>query len=310
MAADVAPTDGGSAGLPEAAQRRLGHGPWSSSLSVADFASSVALGIEPVGFVQGYAVVTWRYVSGYAGRPVGYRTFTGYPNLGDTGDYMEQWRCPHGFVGGEHRMFGYNFEQVWVEQAWRQGYGLAFGRMLEEAVGLGAHGVIGLVDDMTPLAGTGAEEFSIRGTAVVVPGAKPPPRPFTTFLAGQRLVKLLEAGFMPVSVVAVSSAVQMWGYCMTAYQMVGSAASWSGGVAGVTSIDQVDRAQRAVRELAREHARAELGGDTLHGVSLQVSEREIGEADLSLQCVLKGTRVRRFKDFDPLPPPTPVVRLT
>jgi len=35
----------------------------------------------------------------------------------------------------------------------------------------------------------------------------------------------------------------------------------------------------------------------------------IGEGDLAIQCTIKGTRVRRFKDFDPMAHPEPVVRL-
>ena len=64
----------------------------------------------------------------------------------DTGGYSETYRCPHGFVSNEHRTWGQNLEQPWVEHAWAQGYGTAFDRMLEEAGELGAHGVIGVVD--------------------------------------------------------------------------------------------------------------------------------------------------------------------
>ena len=35
----------------------------------------------------------------------------------------------------EHRTWGQNLEQPWVEEAWAQGYGAAYGRMLEEADG-------------------------------------------------------------------------------------------------------------------------------------------------------------------------------
>ena len=121
--------------------------------------------------------------------------------------------------------------------------------MVEEAAALGAHGVVGVADAMTPLPGTGAVEFSIKGTAVTVPGAPRPDRPFSTFLSGQRLAKLIEAGFVPVSAVAACSSVQMISYCITRYQLAGTAAgNWSGamsgGVAGVHSIVQVGKAQR------------------------------------------------------------------
>jgi hypothetical protein len=212
-------------------------------------------------------------------------------------------------VGPDHRAWGCNFEQGWVESNWWTGFGTAYRRMLEEAAGLGAHGVIGVVDDMHHLAGTGAAEFAFMGTAVVVPGAARPSTPFATYLAGQRLAKLVEAGYVPVAIVGALSSVQMFGYCVTRYQMDGGAgASW--GVAGVSSIDQVSAAQRAARHLVREQARSQLGGDMLHGASFEQTDREIGESSLAIQCLLKGTRVRRFGDFDPLERPEPVVRLT
>ncbi len=296
--------------LPEAAGRRLGSGAWSSGLSVPDFASCLSMGMDPVGFVQGYAVMQWSwYASSYVG------TLGGPPAPTGAGQYSESWQCPHGFVGGDHRMYGFNYEQTWVESNWTNGWTLAYQRMVDEAEAIGAHGIIGVVDDMHHLSGTGAAEFQIRGTAVTVPGADPPPRPFTTFLAGQKLVKLVEAGFVPVSVVASLASVQMMGYCITHYQMAGTTAgNWSGtmsgGLGGVHSITQVGKAQRAARHLARERVRHQLGHDTLHGASLEQFDHEVGEGDLAIQCLIKGTRVRRFKDFDPLPVPDAVVRLS
>lgn len=309
----VSGPDGGTPDevLPEAAGRRLGHGAWSSGLSVPDLATSLALGFEPVGYVQGFSVRQWRWV-GYYGTGLGQSVGMGgigLPPVG-SGQYSEGWRCPHGFVSGEHRVYGYNFEQAWVEQSWAEGWGAAYTRMIEEAEALGAHGVIGVADDMHYLAGTGAAEFSIRGTAVVVPGASRPSRPFSTFLAGQRLAKLIEAGYAPVGVVAALSSVQMFGYCITRLQLSGTGAgTWSGGAPRVGAIVQVGKAQRAARHLARERLRRQLAGDTLHGATVREFEQEIGEGDLAIHCTIKGTRVRRFKDFDPMPEPEPMVRL-
>ncbi|MGH9090138.1 MAG: heavy metal-binding domain-containing protein [Acidimicrobiales bacterium] len=311
-AAGDGPGDDAAGGphLPEAAARRLGSGAWSSGLSIVDFASCLSSGMEPLGFVQGFSVMQWSWYAGTFSRTMG-----GLPGRPAPGQYSEGWQCPHGFVGGEHRMYGYNFEQTWVEESWSTGWGLAYGRMVDEAESLGAHGVIGVVDEMQHLSGTGAAEFRIRGTAVAVPGAPRPSRPFTTLLSGQRLAKLVEAGYVPVSVAAAMSSVQMFGYCITHYQLAGSAAgnwsgSMSGGIAGVHSIVQVGRAQRAARHLARERVRQQLGGDVLHGASVEQFENEIGEGDLAIQCLIRGTRVQRFKDFDPLPEPEPVVRLS
>ena len=299
--------------LPEAAERRLGTGAWSSGLSVADFASCLSLGMEPAGFVQGFAVMQWSwYAGGYYRSGGGFGGGFGWTVPTGPGQYAEEWRCPHGYVGAEHRTYGFNAEQTWLENSWAEGWGLASQRMVEEAAEAGAHGIIGIVDDMHYLTGGGTAEFRISGTAVRVPGAPPPPRPFTTFLSGQRLTKLLEAGFMPVSVAATLSSVQMIGYCITHYQLAGTGTgTWmSGGLSGVNSIAQVNKAQRAARHLAREHIRKQIGNDSLHGATFEQFEHEIGEGDMAVQCTVKGTRVRRFKDFDPLPDAEPVVRLT
>lgn len=302
--------------LPEAASRRLTGGAWSSGLSVSDFAAGLEMGLEPLGFVQGYAVLQW---STYMGAPMGMgrlgMTRGAWWGQGQSGRYVEQWPCPHGFVSAEHRMYGANVEQTLVESTWAAGWNLARSRMVEEAAALGAHGVVNVSDDVQSFVGPGTVEFGCRGTAVCVPGSRTPPAPFTTYLSGQRLAKLFEAGFAPVSVVAAFSSVQMIGSCITHYQLAGTqAGTWygpgAGGTAGVAPIAQVNRAHAAVRRLVRERIRAQLGSDMLQGASLEESEREIGEGDFVVESLLKGNRVRRFKDVDPLPGPIPVVPLT
>ncbi|MDA8310068.1 MAG: heavy metal-binding domain-containing protein [Actinomycetota bacterium] len=304
-------------GLPEAATRRLAEGAWSSGLSVADFASCLDMGMQPVGYVQGYAVLQWSWYMTTGGFGMGLGGFGGgwTSSPQRRGQYVEQWQCPHGFVSAEHRMYGANYELTWLEDSWASGWGLATGRMVEEAKALGATGVVGVLDAMRPLVGGAMVEFSASGTAVVVPDIPRPATPFSTYLSGQRLAKLIEAGFAPVSVVATLSAVRMLGYCITHYQLAGSGVgTWYGqgaaGVSGVGPVDQVNRAEAAARRIARERVRSQLGTDLLHGATLERSEREIGEGDLSIQCTLKGNRVRRFKEFDPLPEAVPVVRLT
>lgn len=320
----MTPAQDAEPGLPEAAARRLSGGAWSSGLSVTDFASCLDMGMRPLGFVQGYAVMQWSWymtTGGFAGLGYGGGAF-GSGAFGSgwgasqrrRGQYVEQWQCPHGFVGAEHRTYGMNYELTWLEQSWATGWGSAIERMVDEATSLGATGVVGVVDDMRPLVSANTVEFRASGTAVAVEGTPRARSPFTTYLSGQRLAKLFEAGFAPVSVVATLAAVQMLGYCITNYQLAGTAqVGWYGtgrGAGGVGAIDQVNRAQAAVRRLARERIRTQLGGDVLHGASLEMSEREVGEGDLSIQCRLKGSRVRPFKEFDPLPHPAPVVPLT
>jgi len=232
------------------------------------------------------------------------------PGQQNNGGYAETYRCPHGYVSNEHRMWGQNVEQTWVEQAWSDGYGSSYHRMLEEAQSLGAHGVIGVADRVTNLADTGTTEFHFMGTAVTVDDGPPPAGgvPWTTYLAGQRLTKSIEAGFMPIAVVATMASVRVWAYCMTEYLMEGSR-GW-GGPTSPYEVEQVSKAHMAVRQLARKHVREQLMGDTLHGAQIEVVNRELSAGDEVIDCTLRGNRMRRFKDFDVVPPPRPTVRLT
>ena len=296
--------------LPEAAVRRLESSSFSSGLSVPDFAACLDLGLKPVALVQGFCVMQW----GWYGPGSGGGAMRGMsPYMGGQqtpGSYSETYRCPHGFVSNEHRSWGQNLEQPWVEQAWAQGYGTAYARMLEEAGTLGAHGVIGVLDRVSNVADNGTTEFHFLGTAVTVEGGPPPAGgvPWSTYLAGQRLTKSIEAGFMPVAVVAALASVRVWAYCMTEYYMEGSMGGW-GSTSGPALVEQVSKAHMAARQLARKHVREQLEGDELHGATMDVAARELSQGDEVIDCTLRGNRVRRFKDFDPVVLPRPTVRL-
>jgi uncharacterized protein YbjQ (UPF0145 family) len=297
-----------SADLPEAAIRRLDAGSFSSGLSVPDFAACLDLGLQPVGLVQGFCVMRWGWYMAGSGYMRGMNPYSSGQQ--GAGAYAETYQCPHGFVSAEHRMWGQNLEQTWIEEAWSEGYGSAYTRMLEEATEAGAHGVIGVVDRVTHLADTGTTEFHFLGTAVNVENGPPPAdgKPWTTYLAGQRLTKSIEAGFMPVGVVASMASVRVWAYCVTEYLMEGNR-GW-GGPTSPYEVEQVSKAHMAVRQLARKHVRQQLAGDMLHGARIQVVKRELAQGDEVIDCTLRGNRMRRFKDFDVVPPPRPTVRLT
>ena len=294
--------------MPGEAGRRLESGSFSSGLSVPDFAACLAMGLRPVGLVQGFCAMQWGWYG--AGSPY-LRGLSPYAAPGASrGLYVEHYGCPHGFVSAEHRPWGQNYEQPWIEEAWAQGFGSAYDRMVEEASGAGAHGVIGVTDSVRHLADASVTEFHLMGTAVVVEGGPPPAhgRPWTTYLAGQRLAKLFEAGFVPVSIAAVLTSVRIWANCVTEYLMEGGMYSWGG--YGPHEIDQVAKAHMTAVALSREKVRAQLHGDTLHGARLDTVRREIGAGDGVVECTLAGTRVRRFKAFDPVVPAKPTVRLT
>ena len=108
-----------------------------------DFAACLQMGLEPVGFVQGFCVMQWRWYGHGVPR---YRDVCGRPSTAGARGYSETWQCPHGFVSAEHRAWGQNYEQTWVEDAWTEGFTTAYARMVEEAAAVGAHGVVGVVD--------------------------------------------------------------------------------------------------------------------------------------------------------------------
>lgn len=288
--------------LPEAAERRLGASAFSSGLSVNDFAACLDMGLEPRGLVQGFCAMQ----SSNFARGLMQRTTTPF-GAGQAG-YVENYQCPHGFISNEHRAWGQNYEQTWVERAWSQGFNSAYSRMLEEAQGLGAHGIVGVVDTETMLE-SGVVEFHLRGTAVtLLDAAAPTTAPWTTYLAGQRLAKIFEAGYAPVSVVAAISSMRVWAYCMTEFLMGGSGGMWGNPYSA--EIDQLVRAQTYARSAAREGARGQLHGDALHGAVLTTYEREFGQGDYEIQALLRGNRIRRFKDFEALSVPEATVRLS
>jgi len=299
--------------LPEAAGRRMAEGSFTSGLTVPDFAASLHLGLEPVAFVQGFNVMQWGWYRN-AG-PMGAGTLFGQPvgtPYGAAAGWSENWQCPHGYgiLSAEHRAYGINFEETWVEQAWTRGITGALDRMVEEAATAGAHGVVGVVDSTSSLADMGVLEFRTQGTAVRVVGAPAPAgAPWTTYLAGERLTKLIEAGYAPMSVALTMASVQVYANCVTQY-LARSGGMYGGTGWTTTEVQQLANAQMAVRNLARRSIRATVGPDSLHAASLSATTSEIGEGDAQLQCLIRGNRVRRFKGFDPVPPPVPTVRLS
>jgi len=77
----------------------------------------------------------------------------------------------------------------------------ALGRMRQEAVLLGAHGVIGVTLEQKAYDwGSNLLDFIATGTAVRLPGAPPLVRPFLSDLSGQEALALLQAGYVPVDV--------------------------------------------------------------------------------------------------------------
>ena len=182
--------------------------------------------------------------------------------------------------------------------------------MLDEAASAGAHGIVGVVDTSAPLADMGVVEFRVQGTAVRVVDGEPPAdgRPWTTYLAGQRLAKLVEAGYAPVSIAATVASVGVWANCVTQYLTEGTTSMYRAG-------NPATRSSRPSRPRPWPAASPPSGSGASSAPTrctarrLATTKRELGEGDAAIECILRGNRVRRFRDFDPMPAPRPTVRL-
>ncbi len=293
-----------STDVPSEAAGRLQRNAFSSGLTVPDFAACLELGMRPVGLVQGFCVMKWSWYG--AGSPY----LRGQYGAGSSWNTMvSSYNCPHGYVSNDHRSWGENFEQPWVTQAWQDGFNSAYHRMTEEAQEAGAHGIVGVVDTTAEIIDNGIREFHMIGTAVVMDGTQPGSPLWTTYLAGQRLAKLIEAGFWPASIAASMASIRVWEVCTTEILQRGSYDQW-GIVAPGDEIRQLSDAHMQARRQARDHIRNALHGGVLHGADVQVAEHELGEGDREIICTIRGNAVQKVKDAAPLPAPLPTVRLT
>ncbi|MBW4078144.1 MAG: hypothetical protein HIU84_06485 [Acidobacteria bacterium] len=282
-----------------------GQGSFSSGLSVSDFAACLDMGLEPLGLVQGFCVMRSQPTMSQMSLSMGMTPYQPAPN-----DYVENYHCPHGIVSAEHRMWGQNYQQTWIERIWRQGFSSAYTRMLSEATTLHAHGIVGVFDNVTPLVQDGIVEFRMFGTAVRLKDHQSTSPPWSTYLAGQRLAKSFEAGFAPVSIVAAVSSVRVSASCVTQYAVEGTGSLLYGQGNDSFEIEQLVSARAAARGLVRQSVKSQLHADQLHGVELLMREHDFGHGDFEIQPVLRGNRVRRFKNFAALLAPRPTVTLS
>ncbi|HWE55530.1 MAG TPA: heavy metal-binding domain-containing protein [Acidimicrobiales bacterium] len=301
------------------ATTRLGEGTFTSGLTIPEFAACLHMGLRPVALVQGYCVMKWAwYASGsqyssssfWSGNRSNLSSYTCPHGFGYRSSYTSSGYGRSGYQGVEpdHRTWGSNVDQRWVNDAWMVGYNAALKRMIEEAQGAGAHGVIGVVDSSSHLIDGAIREFHMYGTAVVVEGEPPPPQIWTSYLAGERLAKLVEAGFFPVSVVAGLASIRIWSVCATEIHLEGGYDPY-GTVQPTSEIQQISDAEMQARQVARDRIKSGLGADGLHGASFETDWEEVGKGDFVRSCTLRGTRVRSVSDAPALPPPVPTVVL-
>jgi uncharacterized protein YbjQ (UPF0145 family) len=287
---------------------RLGSTSFTSGLSINEFAACASPGLEPLQFVQGYAVLAQTpplYSGGVT--MMGQRYL---PTMGTQGymnarmrnmaaqGYWKRYRCPHvnQAISAGHMIWGANSEQLLMHAAWRRGYDAAFSRMVDQAKAAGAHGVVGVKDDRHDFAETGALEYRVVGTAVRVAGAHEPKGvPWTTHLAGPPLVNLIAGGYVPIAAVVERTWMAVWPYCLTKFFLEGRLTQRDLMGEPVQEVDQISDAKMKVVEIATAHVRDHAKGDPVYGMDVELGDEHLGGTGAwIMDATTRGTRLRRF----------------
>ncbi len=262
--------------LPRQARQRLQNqrGFFTSDLTVNEYLVTEAAGYQPLGLVMGtcfYRVSFWGFFRGY-------QTYTG--------------------------------ELTAVTAAQLAARELALHRMQQEAVLLGAHGVVGVRLQLRAYEWSSQTvEFTAVGTAIRIPGRDPEPVPFTSDLSGQEFWQLHQAGYYPRGV-----ALGLCSYYI--HTDWGTAALTRGGLLGQGSsqnqeVRQYTHGFNEARHLACTRLRQDIrkhGGDGVVGMNLKIEVEEIEYElndthyqDLLVHIVALGTVIAQDQ-LQPQPP--------
>lgn len=252
-----------------------------SGLTIPDFAACLSMGLRPVGLVQGFycgQIANW---ANYSARPV----------------YNYRCACvemnPHqtGWVGRVDDL----------DAGWIAAFNAALERMVKEAADLGAHGIVGVTTEMSHPTNRNSAEVHLYGTAVVLDGVAAPQRPWSTQLAGHKLAKLVEMGFVPYSVAYVRSTAIMVEGCNMEY--FGSGQCGTGQI-----IEPLRDVHALARSVAISAARASSPGTSLYNVRMQVNEAEHMRSTY-VTCSILGSSVRQVRAALPVAQPLATVNL-
>jgi uncharacterized protein YbjQ (UPF0145 family) len=276
-------------GIPLEAEERIARqrepgAAFTSDLSVDELAALRQLGYRPLALVMGSSMYQIGWVQG------------GFSRLGGLG---MGWAAPE------------PEENLPLTRALTEARHLALGRLMREAEGLGAEGVVGvrLLVRSWEWA-QGMAEFTVLGTAVRREGGAPPARPFTSTLSGQDLAKLAATGQRPLGVALGASA---WTAMAFFGGLMGGMAAWSN-----QEVSSFSRALHLAQHQSRARMAAEasaLGGQGVVGVELEsrVLEYQTGSEQVQgriVQWVALGTVVTEGERAAAAPAPRLVVPLS
>jgi uncharacterized protein YbjQ (UPF0145 family) len=269
--------------LPPAAESRIAEirrsGTWGSALSADEFTAIRSVGFEPVGQVLGAAVYNIGYTggwacpgawAGYGGFATPYQSVTAVSGTGSMGSFGPMVQT---LYNARHR---------------------ALGRMTEECVELGGHGVVGVSLTIGHFP-AGGLEFKAIGTAVRAPGGVRLPHPFTSDLSGQDFAKLIMAGWAPAGLalgISIGARHDDW---LTINQT-----RWGSGNAEVTGYtDLVNSARHDARtQLDRDVTRIGADGVVIKSMDMRIRERECPmqehRRDHIAEVTIIGTAIAQF----------------
>jgi uncharacterized protein YbjQ (UPF0145 family) len=170
----------------------------------------------------------------------------------------------------------------------RQGYDTALDRLKQEAVAIGADGVVGITFTTTNVTDS-AREYVALGTAVRAETTQRPGRLFTTELAGQDAAKLLMSGWVPVAVAIGIAVLAEYAY-NTQQQLAGM---WTTNF----EVESYTRLITRVRSTARGALAGKIkkaGADGAIVSQLGLDTWRLGEVAVAARSILIGTAVTRF----------------
>jgi uncharacterized protein YbjQ (UPF0145 family) len=296
---------GDGSGVPFAAQKRS-RPAWSSDLSVAEAAAVRRVGLVPAGFVMGTAVMQ---LAATGGQMYGQWGLMGGIQPGSGGGYAESYPCAHtygyggglGGVGAPQEHYGFSVEDAVLAASLTEGYRLAIERLHDEAIELGAHGVVGANLYFENMVGSqGTATFFARGTAVTLPGADPLASPFLTNASGQHFERLIALGYVPAGLAVGVGSVYVQPNCQAR---------------GVMTVGGPIRQIPAAIAVARGRARASLAA-MAHRFGEGVVHTEWTDRRVSRYAeswdqltIAVGTAIRRYSSEAPPLTPRPVVPL-
>lgn len=263
-------------GLPPAAAARMqrfqADGIATSLLGVPGAVATTALGLPPVGEVMGCVVLHL----GWQGYGCGAYGMSGSWNVGTT-------------TSGQSA--GFSGYRPYVDALYR-GYDTAVDRMVTEARAMGADGIVGVRLKVTHQ-GQGNREFVALGTAVRATGARHLSTPFVTDRAGADVAKLLQAGWVPVSIaVGISVAIRHDDYTTRA-----QARAWGQNVEVTGYTELVQQVRADARARFHDHA-ARTGAEVaiVSSMSLQIHsiEPSDGHRDHVAESIVIGGGLAKF----------------